>query len=111
MGAWFAKIKEAFPSVHISCAYRDAASQNAAFKEGKSKLTYPNSPHNQINTQGQPASRALDLFNLSIEGLATFPPAFYAAIANYCERESNGAKIKWGGTFKILGDSNHFQLV
>jgi hypothetical protein len=109
LGVWFRKIKAEFPTAHISWSYRDRASQEQAFTEGKTKLHFPNSPHNFVGTDSKPCAKALDLFNLSEDGIATFPPPFYAKIWQRCCE--NKDPIKWGGTFKTLGDADHFQLV
>ena len=105
---WFTAVKAAFPSCHISIAFRDAEAQARAVKEGKSKLAFPKSAHNFINADGKPESRALDLFNLSEDGEAIFAPAYYRKIWEFCQDRKD--PIVWGGNFKSFGDSNHFQL-
>lgn len=109
---WFLdEVKPLFPSAHISCSYRSKADQDAAFLARKSKLRFPQSKHNATDAQGKPAARALDLFQLSPDGLsARFPKAWYAEIYATSVLDS-GAKIRWGGTFKTFGDANHFELV
>jgi hypothetical protein len=105
---WFKTIKTLYPTVHISCSWRSAEDQEKAFAESKTKLHWPKSAHNAINEQHEPASRALDLFNLSLDGVAIFPPLFYAKIWHTCQDRKD--PIQWGGNFKTLGDSDHFQL-
>lgn len=109
LSEWFKRLKVAFPTVHVSISYRGLKEQEQAFAEGKTKLHFPNSPHNAVGAKGKPCSRALDLFNLSEDGVAMFPPLYYAKIWEWCQ--ANKEPIKWGGNFKTLGDSNHFQLV
>lgn len=106
--AWFNEIKPFFPTVHVAVSYRGATEQNEAFKEGRSRLPFPKSKHNA--TEGTlPCAKALDLFNLSAEGVATFPWPFYKKIADLCAQQKD--PIRWGGTFKTLGDANHFELI
>lgn len=101
---WYrTKVKMNWKDAHISWAYRDEASQEEAFLDGKTKLHYPNSAHNQT------PARALDLFQLSPDGKAVFDPGFYYAVNEMNEKEDT--QIKWGGKFKTLGDLDHFELV
>lgn len=107
IATWFRDIKKLFPTVHVAVSYRGPIEQNKAFEEGKSKLRYPKSKHNATKDK-KPAARALDLFNLSTEGIATFPMPFYKKIADACAERKD--PIRWGGTFKTLGDGNHFEM-
>lgn len=104
---WFYDMKTKFPQLHISCSWRGKDEQDRAFKEGKSKLKFPESPHNKSDATGKPASQALDVFTLSEEGQAQFLQKFYLKL--WQETKKDYAMI-WGGNFKSLGDANHFQL-
>lgn len=105
---WFLKcVKPSFPCAHISWSYRNQIDQDQAFKEGKSKLHYPNSAHNATNG-GKPESRALDLFKLQM-GTATWPVMMFHQIADQTERQ--GIKLIWGGTFKSISDQDHYELL
>lgn len=101
---WFREqVKPCHNDVHISWSYRDQASQEQAFLDGKSRLHFPNSKHNK-----RPAL-ALDLFKLTEENAALFPPLLYAAIAS--EATAAGSPIEWGGSWVgRLKDLDHFQL-
>jgi len=96
---WFSKVKAKFPDIHVSWVYRDEKSQEEAFKSGASKLRYPHSAHNKT-----PAC-ALDMFQLNSSGNAIFDPIAMARIYNEL-----GKHLIWGGNFKTLGDSGHFEL-
>jgi hypothetical protein len=105
---WFHKVKAANPNVHISWSYRGQEDQEKAFQEGKSKLHYPDSAHNKVGQDEQPCARALDLFQIDEDGVARFSPPFYAKLAAQCLDDRD--PIRWGGTFKSLGDKDHFEL-
>lgn len=105
---WFKAMREHFSTVHIYCSYRGLEEQNKAFKDGRSKLSYPYSKHNKTDEAGKPRAEALDLFQLTEERIAQFPYKFYERIALLSKDRKD--PIRWGGTFKTLGDSNHFEL-
>lgn len=100
--SWFWRKKKQHPNMHVSWAYRNAEDQNEAFAEGKSKLKYPQSCHNK-----QPA-QALDIFLIDNDGMARFPVKFYTLLN--AENEAESLPLQWGGTFKSLGDYDHWQL-
>lgn len=103
---WFLEtVNPKFPNAHISWSYRDAENQNKAFAQSRTNFVYPLSPHNKTNNIGKPYARALDLFKLTEDGKADFPFDFYKSISELITKD-----MKWGGNFKHLGDSDHFQL-
>lgn len=104
---WFWKLKARHPSAHIACAWRSQAEQNRAVADGKSQLPWPKSAHNHMNADGQPESLALDLFQIDDDGVARWSPTFMAKVN--AENEEDREPLLWGGTFKTLGDSCHFQ--
>lgn len=108
MAEWFRNLKTRFSTVHISCSYRGQEEQDKAFNQKKSNLPYPFSKHNYTDKDGLPCAQALDLFLLSEDGIAQFPYDFYKRIYDICLE--NKDSIRWGGTFKNLGDANHFEL-
>lgn len=103
---WFRRVKTQYPDVHVSWSYRDQAAQEAAFKEGMTKLHYPNSAHN-VTKDGVPCAMALDLFQIEEDGIATFSPIFYLKLADQIAQ--SGEPIFWGGRWTHLGDRDHFQ--
>jgi hypothetical protein len=106
--AWFQRVKARHINAHVSWAYRGPEDQEKAFKEGKTKLHYPDSKHNNM-FNGKPCSLALDLFILDEDGVARFPGLWYAKLN--VENEANKEPIFWGGRFKSFGDLDHWQLI
>lgn len=100
LGDFFRLAKAKYPDLHVSWAYRDQASQDQAFTDGKSKLKFPDSAHNKT------PSLAIDLFQIDEQGLAVFDGV---RMAKVCEEFGQG--IKWGGQWRSLGDSDHFELI
>lgn len=107
IAAWFRNVKTRFINAHISWAYRNAHDQNEFFRLKKTLVQYPNSKHNRT-LNGLPCSAALDLFLLDEDGNDRYPPMFYAKVNSDNEREK--LPIRWGGTFKSIGDATHFEL-
>lgn len=107
MRGWFTRAKARHINLHVSCAFRNMEDQNRAYKDGTSKLSWPNSPHNNTK-DGNPCSLALDVFLINEDGEARFPPLFYAKLNE--ENQAAREPIRWGGTFKTLGDFNHFEM-
>lgn len=109
IATWFRDIvKTTFPDCHISWSYRDKANQDECFKDGKSKLQYPNSMHNKVDDKGAPSAHALDLFRLCSNGMASWEWKFFRDIASRSEEAK--APITWGGEWKAFADSDHFEL-
>ena len=104
---WFRALKPQFLDAHISWAFRDEESQNQAFSDGKSKFKWPYSDHNHMEN-GVPCSRALDLFELSPDYTALFPPGFYWRINEFNKQNYPG--LLWGGQWKSFKDTDHFYL-
>lgn len=107
LAAWFGRVKAKYPNVHISWSYRDAANQEKAVIEGRSKLHYPNSAHNKVDPKGAPAARALDLFLIDDDGAARFPGLWYAKLN--ADNVAAHEPIFWGGQWKKFGDLDHFE--
>lgn len=108
LARWFRKKKNQHISLHISWSYRGKEDQEKAFSEGKTRAHFPKSAHNRVNPSTlEPESAALDLFEITPEGKAIFSPTFYARLAD--EAKKDGDEIIWGGNFKSIGDSDHFQ--
>lgn len=99
---WFKFQKGKFPSMHVSWAHRDEASQGQAFSDGDSKLQWPNSKHNLLPSQ------ALDVFQINEQKQAVFDPIFCAKLND--DSKKSGYTLRWGGEFKTLGDSGHFEM-
>ena len=109
---WFTKaVHPIHPDAHISWTYRDKASQDQAYAEGRSKLKYPLSKHNATDEDGNPQARAIDLFKLCINGLAAWDYKFFKTIADEIPAyEEGNPVIIWGGSWHFR-DYPHFELV
>lgn len=103
LNKWFNDLKGRHPNVHIDCSYRDEAAQDLAFQTKKSNLQWPKSAHNKL------PSWAVDIFQIDDTGKAIFDPIFCAKVSQ--ESLDLGYQLRWGGTFKALGDNDHFELV
>lgn len=102
LGKWFRDLKSRHSDVHVSWSYRDELSQEQAFSDGKSKLHFPQSAHNKA------PAMALDIFQLDDQGRAKWDPIFNAKVNE--ESLSLGYELKWGGAYRTLGDSDHFEI-
>lgn len=103
LAQWFSDIvKPLHADSHVAWSYRGPEDQEQAFKEGKSKCHYPDSPHNK-----KPAE-ALDLFQIDAAGRGIWVPKFFAALDAH--NKAQGIDLLWGGEFKSLGDYDHFQI-
>jgi hypothetical protein len=101
---WFHnEVKPAYPSCHVSWAYRNRVDQELAFLDGKTKLHYPLSAHNK-----EPAL-ALDLFQLDNGGNAIWDHDIFAAL--HAINAVKYTHIIWGGLWKSIGDADHFEFV
>jgi hypothetical protein len=110
LASWFMRcVKPRYPYAHISWSFRDKANQDAVCADGKSKLKWPNSPHNKTDPKtGVPKAEALDLFLLGEDGVASWPYKFFSQVAEQAKNESEC--VFWGGHFKTIWDADHFQI-
>lgn len=99
---WFWSLIPESPDLHISWSFRNEADQEHAFKDGKSRLHWPDSAHNRM-VNGKPCSAAVDLFEI-YNGQPLWRPSLMAHIAQ------RWTELIWGGAFKSLGDFDHFQI-
>lgn len=88
-------------------AYRDRQKQNKYFHDGKSKVQFPNSKHNRYPAE------AMDL-QPYINGKYSTDPKDYERLHDVIMTAAHflGYKniIEWGGDWKTLKDSPHYQL-
>lgn len=98
---FFYFVKARYPEVHCSWVYRGEKEQEEAYKSGASKAKFGQSKHNIVPAQ------AIDIFQIDDTGRAIFNGIFCAKINK--EAHDAGFKLKWGGNFKSLGDSGHFE--
>lgn len=97
---FFRFVKQKFKDAHCSWVHRGEESQNEAFDQGLSKLRFPNSKHNLLPAE------AIDIFQI-IDGSAVFDPVFCAGVNKLSKL--NGFNLRWGGDFRTLGDSGHWE--
>jgi hypothetical protein len=104
---WFYDIKAHFPLLHISWTYRNEKDQNDCFANGSSNLKYPKSAHNFIDDQAMPCSRAIDVFE-QVGDKGVWSKNTFQKMWDYTKEK--GYDMIWGGNFKSIGDSDHFQI-
>ena len=106
----------------VICGYRDKAGQDAALRAGTTKVSFPNSAHNQSDpTTKQPRSCAIDVIPYPFTGWDD--PAMRVAWkqiadAMFAAAKKRGVELRWGGDFNRDGDkttkdswdSPHFEL-
>lgn len=94
------RVLQEVADVSITCGYRDEATQNLLYIEGKSKVIYPNSKHNI-----QP-SRAIDFLPYPAP---TSEKKLWAALGYIAGRaieigKEEGVVLRWGGDWNRNGD-------
>lgn len=105
---WFNESKQTWPNLHISWAFRDENNQNKCYDEGTSKKRWPNSAHNFVSAGNLPCAKALDVFQIDEDGLGRFSWPFYQKLWGWSQGKDYS--LRWGGTFKDLGDAGHFEI-
>ena len=109
---WQNKIKEAGHDAVIICTWRSPAEQLVAYKSGLSKRLQ--GPHNYVDANGHPASRAFD-FCVLINGKITWNTTVSDDTSGHPAYEELGKigeslGLEWGGSWKSLKDMDHLQL-
>ena len=109
---WMDYAKEAGYDVVIICTWRSPAEQMECFKEGKSKRIH--GPHNYVDANGNPASRAFD-FVLLINGKLTWSTTVdndQNGHPDYIDLGTIGESLglEYGGFWENLKDFDHLQL-
>lgn len=95
-------IKQKYHNVHCSWVYRGKEDQEKMFDEKSTFAHFGESKHNLLPAQ------AIDLFQINENGAAVFDGVFCAGINKLAKL--NGFDLKWGGDFKKIGDSGHWEL-
>lgn len=95
----------------ILCGHRWQAEQDQAFRDGKSKLKWPQGKHNTLPSQ------TVDIAPYPVDWIVTHA---FARLAGYiqCVADSMGIAIRWGGDWNQNGktkderflDFPHFEL-
>lgn len=87
----------------VICGYRDEEAQGKAFKDGKSKLQWPDSKHNQL------PSMAVDVAPYPIDWDNT--ERFHELAGHMLEvAYLLNINLEWGGHWKTFKDFPHYQL-
>ena len=86
----------------VLCGHRSEADQEKAFREGHSKVKFPNSKHNVY------PSLAVDLAPYPIDWI-DLTRFHYLAGVMLAVAASKGIPIEWGGDWKMR-DYPHYQL-
>lgn len=84
----------------IACGHRGQAEQDAACRQGLSKVTFPNSKHNTT------PSRAFDFYP-AINGVAQWDnPKAFKDVAHHILMTADrlGVQLRWGGTWSDDAD-------
>lgn len=87
----------------VTCGWRSQKDQDAAFKEGRSKLKFPKSRHNTF------PSEAVDCCPLPVDFLNLEAFKSLAAVIKQAALEL-GVEIEHGGDWKKFPDYPHYQL-
>lgn len=88
--------------VNVSVGHRDKTCQDNAFRDGKSKVKYPNSKHNKI------PSLAVDIYPIENNEIAWDKFDELGKIIKYTSKELE-IPIIWGGDWKMR-DKPHIEL-
>jgi peptidoglycan L-alanyl-D-glutamate endopeptidase CwlK len=104
----FSAVAEITPC-EVICGWRGEADQHTAFVDGKSKLDWPKSKHNNTLPDGTPISLAVDVVPLPVDWADI--NAFYelARVVKAIAR-LKGINITWGGSWTSFHDFPHYEL-
>lgn len=108
LGLFFHWAKSQHKQLHISDGWRGEDAQNKAFERGASRARWPNSKHNYM-INGKPCSLAIDLFEIDDTGHGVWDSTFFQKLYN--QAKDHNFFIGWGGNFKKIHDSPHFELI
>lgn len=107
MREWTLALRKRYLDVHVSCTFRNQVDQDQAYLAKASTLRWPHSKHNHTR-HGRPYSLAVDLFQIDQFGKGKWDAVFFKKV--HRENSAYHQKMRWGGEFKTLGDSCHFEL-
>jgi len=103
----FKAIKEQFKDIHVSQVWRGQVDQDNDYKDGKSRLKWPNSQHNCMYSN-KPRSRAIDVFQLLPSAQALWPQRYFREISDWCIQSH--LPLMWGGNWITFKDFDHFVM-
>ena len=87
----------------IVCGYRGKEDQDRAYREGKSNVTFPNSKHNNSPSLAVDIAPYPTLYSNEYE-------FWYVAGVIMCIAKQLQIPLRWGGRWKTLRDTPHFEL-
>lgn len=94
--------------IAVVCGNRSEVDQNHAFKQGKSKTKWPNSPHNRMPSLAVDLAPTLDKGRtIPWDKINLFKILAKEVLANAKEL---GIDIVWGGNWKTFKDYPHYEL-
>lgn len=92
----------------VLCGYRNQVEQDIAYRQGKSKLKFPNSKHNKI------PAKAVDIapYNAILKGIDWNDINAFILLSHIIKEIAydNGIRIRYGGDWEWK-DWVHFELV
>lgn len=88
----------------VLCGYRNQHDQNLAFAQGRSKVRYPHSRHNQH------PSIAVDVMPYPINWDDRMGQHEFAVYV-FNKAMEMGISVRWGGLFKNFYDAPHWELI
>ena len=97
-------IKETPVDFSIVCGYRGEKEQNEAFKNGFSKLKFPQGKHNKNPSIAVDVVPYPEMWDASNEKWLKLSEHIKKTAAKI------GIKIKWGGDWKTFVDKPHWEL-
>lgn len=105
----------------VASTYRGKEEQNQLYRDGKSKLKYPESMHNKTDDEGNPQSRAMDIYPVVPgEGVPWGNEKYFYFFGGYvlATAAQMGIDLRWGGNWsenynlddQSFNDLGHFEL-
>lgn len=94
------QLRGIYPDAHVCWGVRGEAEQELFKKQGTSKASFGQSPHNY--------GLAVDIFRLTLSNSASFDPVWYRT--KLAPVVAANPDLVWGGTFKSLVDLPHVEL-
>lgn len=98
----FRKVAETEP-IEVLCGHRPKEEQDRVYREGRSRVRWPNSRHNSLPSQ------AVDVVPLPIDWSDLGP---FRRLAKHVKEIAAlmGVPIEWGGDWQHFKDHPHWQM-
>lgn len=95
-------------NAHIDCTYRSGEEQDADYAKGVTKAKAGQSAHNCVNIQGNPASRAFDIYLINTDGSLNWDTT--SPVWQQQAKIGKALGLIWGGDFINIKDYPHWEL-